>query len=194
MVDTYRFSIPIEFSFRVPGGESNLDYREQLKTEVMKVVHTMLRGQDGDILFEYPVEFEDKRVEAKCWLGYLGTKHAPNRFRSRDVQAWIKICYELQNRSKNKYDGYHKGKKLLKKADVPFYVGRTCYTIGAWLQKYSYVTFRQQELLEFWATEYKTKAGIPKPKPSSKKPKPKTKMTKAWSAMAITGHDDPDSF
>ena len=186
-MDTYRFNIPIEFKFTVPGGETNPDLREKLKEECQKVVHTLLRSDPDRTLFGYPVTVDGHKMEVESWLGFLGTKHAPNRFRSQDVKGWRKVADELIRLSKTDYGGGpHTKKNIIRKATVPFYVGRWAYSTNAFLQKYEYMTFRQEELFRLWYREYKLTCDLPETIAFKPKPKPKaiTKTEKAWKALS----------
>lgn len=194
MADMYRFNIPIEFRFTLKG-EENPDLREKLRAECAKVIESLLREEPGKHLFAYPVEVDGHQMEVECWTGFLGTKHAPNRFRSRSAKQWSKIAQELIDRSKNDYGGdRHIKANLVRKADVPFYVGKWCFGVRAHLLKYDYITFRQEELLTHWHKEFKVKAELPEP-PAPKKKVVKKKLTKAqkaWLAIASVDNEEEE--
>lgn len=176
MPDRYKFRIPIDFYFEVPG-ESNPDLRDRFRQAITEYLHTLMRAQPNEELFDYPVEVDGRVVRMNAKVGFLGTSHAPARFRCKKVNDWYRVAQELYNRSTNHYDPpWQRDKKhLVKKADVPYYIGRHCHSIMAHLEKYKYVEFRQIEMLEHWADVYQTSN---RPPSTSSSPSWKIKLKK----------------
>lgn len=193
MPDRYVFTLPINFEFEVPGGESNPDLRDQLRAECERIVHNLLRSGPQTEIFAGTINLSDCEIILKGFTGFLGTKSAPNRFRPKEIEAWHQIATELKERSVNDYGAMkHTKKNLIKKADVPYYIGRFCYYIISHISKYKFMQFRHVELLTYWADKYNTK-NKPPPTPKAKKrakkkAKPKqTARRKAWLSMSEIG-------
>ena len=172
MPDKYKFRIPIDFTITVPGVTSP-NQREKLREECAKVIHNMFRAQPNEVMFDYDVEINGITMRMNCYMGFMGTSHAPSRFRSIDTTSWWNLAHELYLRSKNVYDpAWKRTKKFLKrKADVPFPVGRYAYSMMMWIEKCHYIQFRQMEMLEYWSKVYKTTNKPPQPVGSIKRVK-----------------------
>ena len=84
MPDRYKFSVKLDFSFEIPGVK-NPDMREKLREEAVKALYTLLQAEPNSLLYAYPVKVEGKEMIVSTYLGFMGTIHAPNRFRSKDI-------------------------------------------------------------------------------------------------------------
>lgn len=188
-MDVYKFRVPVEFTFSIPGGDENPDWRDKLREECEEVLHTFLRARSHTLLFDYPIQVDDQDMSVSCWVGHLGTIRAPSRFRQKKTSTWREIALDLISRTKHEWKFDQKlGKRVIhKKADIPFQVGKLCYHIVSHISKYQYLCFRHEELLRYWAEKYKTETKppapvVPEPK---KKYKDMTKEEKAWKAFSL---------
>ena len=184
MPDTYKFRIPINFDIEVPGGKDNPDWRPKLLENVKMVLHTLLRAESNQVLFDYPVEINEKTMRMRASVGHLATHQIPARFKIIKVEGWYHIASEIHSRSKKKLPlAPGQTSRLI---DVPYPVGRYAYMIMQWIAKYQYVTSRQTEMLEFWAEKYSTEAKVPPPPDFAKIASQKAvlkKVAKGWNAL-----------
>lgn len=187
MGDKYVFRCTIDIAFDIDGKKADLpNYREHLREECERLLQTMIRSEPRRVVLAYPTQVDGHGAFITCRTGRLSTQHAPGRFRNKDYDRFAEIARELHSRSKHTRQ-VGNWSKILKRADVPYTIGQKCYLFLNWFHQYRYVTFVQEELLRFWADEYKTKARPPEPVTKGDVSKP-DKTSKAWKVLK-----DPDA-
>jgi len=190
MPDTYKFKVPINFEMEIPGGVENPDWRPQLLEEIEKVIHTFVRAKPGDTLFDYPTQVDDTTIRVKSWIGQISTAQVPTRFKITEVNDWYHIASELKRRSTSQKDPTG---KVIRKADVPYPVGRYATMIMSWADRYQFLQYKQAEMLMYWANKYST-GHQPPTSAKIKKQKADKKILKkldknGWSALKTNEAD-----